>query len=205
MFTVAIFIVVGTTSIRAQQGRWTHQIGIEVGPQYAFNSTHTAPDGKKLIAQDIGVGFGTAINYYYQFDRALFLSVSGVLGYFANGYVRRINADGSLPSLNTYNFNSFNPLINLALTAGLRYNFAVAGFQPYIGLEAGTYSIGGINIVDAAPNLALTPKIGFRYPLSKGLDFDGSAKLMYLFSGNVPFSYASLNVGVSYALNLTAE
>jgi hypothetical protein len=201
---LVILALVGTTSLKAQ-GRWTHQIGIEVGPQYAFNSTNTAADGKKLIAQDIGVGFGTAINYYYKFDRALFLSVSGVFGYFANGYVRRTNADGSLPSLNSFYFNSFNPLINLALTAGLRYNFAVTGFQPYIGLEAGTYSIGGINVAEAAPNFALTPKVGFRYPLSTGLDFDGSAKLMYLFSGYVPFSYASVNVGVSYALNLTAE
>ena len=206
-FLVVAALVCGASSsaVFAQSGRWTHQIGIEVGPQYAFNNTAVAENGQNLILQDVGLGFGAAINYYYKIDRALFLSVSGVFGYFASGkgYFRRVNPDGSSPVLNTFYFNDFNPLINLALTAGFRYNFAVTGLQPYIGAEIGTYSIGGILREDqSAPiNLAATPKIGIRYPLAQGLDFDASAKVMWLFSGYIPFSYASLNVGVSYALN----
>jgi hypothetical protein len=204
-FAAAALCALFSSATFGQSGRWTHQIGIEVGPQYAFNGEAVAENGQRLLFQDVGLGFGAAINYYYKIERALFLSVSGVFGYFASGtgYFRRINADGTLPVLNTFYFNDFNPLINLALTAGFRYNFAVTGLQPYIGAEIGTYSIGGIPREDqSAPiNLAATPKIGIRYPLAQGLDFDASAKLMWLFSGYIPFSYASVNVGVSYALN----
>lgn len=189
-------------TISAQTGRWTHQVGIEIGPQYAFDASVKAENGQTLMLKDVGIGFGAAINYYYKIDRALFLSVSGVFGSFGNGYFRRQNADGTLPVVNSFYFKN-NPLINLALTAGIRYNLAVTGLQPYVGLEIGSYSIGGIPREDqSAPiNLAATPKFGVRYPLAPGLDFDASAKLMYLFSGYVPFSYASVNVGVSYALN----
>jgi|GEM_PF-2856699 len=190
----------------AQTGRWTHQIGIEIGPQYAFDAAVKAENGQNLTLKELGIGLGAAVNYYYKIDHSLFISVSGVVSYFGNGYFRRQNADGTFPVINTYYFNN-NPLINLAVTAGIRYNFAVTGFQPYVGFEVGSYSIGGIPREDqTAPiNLAATPKVGFRYPLAPGLDFDGSAKVMYLFSGYVPFSYASLNVGVSYALNFAAN
>lgn len=204
---IAILCLFG--NVAAQNGRWTHQIGIEVGPQYAFDATVTASDGQKLILKDVGVGIGAAVNYYYQFDRALFLSVSGAFGYFGNGYFRRQNADGSFPIVNTYYFEK-NALTNFAFTAGLRYNFAVTGLQPYVGLEAGTYFIGGGGIKPegsqtTSVNLALTPKAGLRYPLQPGLDFDASLKLIALLSGYVPFSYASVNVGVSYALNFQKE
>jgi Outer membrane protein beta-barrel domain len=192
-------------------GKWDHQVGIEIGPQYVFNNETSGENSQRRILQDVGVGIGAAVNYYYRFNRNLFLSVSGVIAYFANGYFRRIDADGTLPLLNTNYFNTANPLVNLALTAGLRYNFALSGLQPYVGLEAGTYSIGGISITDSdrnagvSPNIAITPKLGVRYPLAPGFDFDASTKLMYLVSGYVPFSYLSLNVGVSYALNFTLE
>lgn len=186
----------------AQSGRWIHQIGVEIGPQYVFNATVKAADGQTRTLQDVGVGLGAAVNYYYQFDRALFLSVSGVVGYFANGYFRLQNADGSFPVVNSYYFKN-NALLNLALTAGLRYNFTVTGVQPYVGLEFGSYTVGGIPREDngTAINLAATPKLGVRIPLQPGLNFDASAKLMYMFSGYVPFSYASINAGVSYSLS----
>lgn len=182
---------------------WTHQIGVEVGPQYAFDASVKSSNGQTLTLKDVGLGFGAAVNYYYRFDEKLFLSVSGVVGVFGNGYFRRQNADGSFPILNSFYFKD-NPLLNLALTAGLRYNFALSGLQPYIGLEVGSYSIGGIPREEnqAVINLAATPKVGLRYPLAPGLDFDASAKAMIMFSGYVPFSYASVNVGISYALNL---
>lgn len=199
---LGLFALIAFGSTAFAQGRWTHQVGIEIGPQYAFDAAVKADNGQNLTLKDVGIGLGAAVNYYYKLDRALFLSVSGVVGYFGNGYFRRQNADGTFPVINSYYFKN-NPLINLALTAGVRYNFAVTGLQPYVGFEVGSYSIGGIPREDqSAPiNLAATPKVGLRYPLAPGLDFDASAKLMYLFSGYVPFSYASVNVGVSYALN----
>lgn len=188
---------------QTETGSWTHQIGIEIGPQYAFDASVKASNGQTLTLKDVGLGFGAAVNYYYRFDRSLFLSVSGVVGVFNNGYFRRQNADGSFPILNSFYFKD-NPFLNLAVTAGLRYNFALTGLQPYVGFELGSYSIGGIpNESGQVPiNLVATPKVGLRYPLAPGLDFDASAKAMIMFSGYVPFSYTSLNVGVSYALNL---
>jgi hypothetical protein len=204
---LGILAFVTCSAMQAQTtGRWTHQIGVEIGPQYAFDSESVGPNNQKLISKGIGLGVGGAVNYYYRFDSNLFLSVSGVIGYFANGYFRRQNADGTLPDVNSFYFNGeTNPLVNLALTAGLRYNFALSGLQPYIGLEVGTYSISRIVVSGVPPNIAITPKAGLRYPLAPGLDFDASAKLMYQISGYVPFSYASVNVGVSYALNFTNE
>ncbi|MFY7999721.1 MAG: outer membrane beta-barrel protein [Candidatus Kapaibacteriota bacterium] len=204
LLTVAFALFVSVAAL-AQTGRWTHQVGIEVGPQYAFDASATASDGQKLTLKDVGVGFGAAVNYYYKFDRALFLSVSGAFGIFDNGYFRRQNADGSFPILNSFYFKN-NALTNFAFTAGLRYNFAVTGLQPYAGLEVGSYFIGNGSIKPegsqaVSVNLAVTPKAGIRYPLQPGLDFDASVKLIALVSGYVPFSYASLNVGVSYALN----
>ncbi len=209
MKTFILWSFVGILSlcgnVAAQTGRWTHQIGIEVGPQYTFDATATASDGQRLTLRDVGVGIGGAVNYYYKFDRALFLSVSGAVGVISNGYFRRQNADGSFPILNSFYFKD-NPLLNFAFTGGLRYNFAVTGLQPYVGMEVGTYFIAGGNIrpegsQTASVNLAVTPKAGIRYPLQPGLDFDASLKLIALVAGYVPFSYASLNVGVSYALN----
>jgi hypothetical protein len=207
----SLMLMLAARETQAQTGRWTHQIGVEIGPQYAFATTLKAYNDQTFYLTDVNVGVGAAVNYYYQFDRALFLSVSGAFGYFATGYFRRQNADGSYPILNTFYFNTANPLINLALTAGLRYNFAVVGFQPYVGLELGTYYIGGIP-VEQEPgartvpiNLALTPKIGMRYPLAQGIDLDASAKVIALISGYVPFSYASLNIGVSFALNILKD
>lgn len=205
-----VFVCSANGAIFAQtSGRWTHQIGVEVGPQYAFDATATASDQQKLMLRDVGVGFGLALNYYYRFDRSLFLSISGAVGVFGNGYFRRQNADGSFPVLNTFYFQN-NPLVNYAFTGGLRYNFALSGFQPYLGLEAGTYFIGGGGIrpegSQTTPvNLAVTPKAGFRYQLQPGLDLDASVKLIALISGYVPFSYASVNIGVSYALNFQSE
>lgn len=190
----------------AQTGRWTHQIGVEIGPQYAFDANVTASDGQLLTLKDVGIGVGAAINYYYKIDRLLFLSVSGAVGIFNSGYFRRQNSDGSFPILNTFYFTN-NPLTNVAITAGVRYNFTATGLQPYAGLEIGSYFIGNGNIKPEGSqtvsiNLAATPKVGLRYPLQPGLDFDASVKLIALLTGYVPFSYASLNVGVSYALNL---
>lgn len=135
---VAICCLCGTAF--AQTGRWTHQLGIEIGPQYAFDAAVKAENGQNLTLKELGIGLGAAVNYYYKIDHSLFISVSGVVSYFGNGYFRRQNADGTFPVLNTYYFKN-NPLINLAVTAGIRYNFAVTGFQPYVGFEVGSYSM----------------------------------------------------------------
>ncbi len=207
---VCMVLVAASSAMFAQTtGRWTHQIGVEVGPQYAFDATATASDQQKLMLRDVGVGIGMAVNYYYRFDRSLFLSISGAVGVFGNGYFRRQNADGTFPVVNTFYFQN-NALVNFAFTGGLRYNFSLTGFQPYVGLEAGTYFIGGGGIrpegsQTATVNLAITPKAGFRQPLQPGLDLDASVKLIALVTGYVPFSYASVNVGVSYALNFQSE
>jgi hypothetical protein len=189
-----------------QTRRWAHQIGIEIGPQYAFDAALTTPNGHKMNTSGIGLGIGGALNYYYQFEPRLFLSVSGAVGYFTQGSIRReIPTLGTSPIVSTLTFSPQTPMLNLALTAGVRYNFTLTGLQPYIGLEVGTYTIGYATgpfpTVETAPNLAATPKAGLRYMIQPGLDFDASAKLMYLFSGYAPFSYTSINVGISYALS----
>jgi hypothetical protein len=206
----ALCFLAASAANAQQVRRWSHQIGIELGPQYAFDAALTTPNGHKMNTSGIGLGVGGALNYYYQFEPPLFLSVSAALGYFTQGSIRReIPTLGTNPIVSTISITSQNPMLNFAVTAGVRYNLALTGLQPYIGLEFGAYTIGYATgpfpTVETAPNLAATPKIGLRYMLQPGLDFDASAKLMYLFSGYAPFSYASINVGISYALSYYAN
>lgn len=190
----------------AQTGRWTHQIGIEVGPQIPFDiqssNIRQSVGGSLKNATDMKIGYGGALNYYYQIQSALFFQVSLGFGYFPLGKPTFV-ASGSPV---TYDLSN-TALLNIPITAGVRYNFATSGFQPYVGLEIGYYFNSWTNgtvptIATLTPNnFAMTPKAGIRYPIQPGLDFDASAKFMYLFSSDLPFAYLGINVGVSYALN----
>ncbi len=208
---VMLVIAVSLTAqpLRAQFGIWTHQIGFDAGPQIPM-ALPSSEIQRSLGASSwneataIQVGWGLSFNYYYRVSPYLFVSASASINRFTFGKATWRDTGGRLVEKDL----SQHSWINIPVLAGLRYNFALTGIQPYIGIEVGAhfnnnYSDGfSASVATLLPvNLGVTPKAGIRYKIQSGLDADFSAKFNYLVSSDIPFSYFSINVGLSYALS----
>jgi hypothetical protein len=158
--------------------------------QIALDANLSIPGGEfaDLVGLEMGFG-GTAAFYYQLLTRVTFLSVS--LGY------NDLSFEGSSNAKYTV----------IPLLIGARYNFALTGFQPYVGFEFGAYfqsvstSDGQISLTESETNVGFQPKVGFRFPLSPGLDFDASLKYHLILRENESFSMISPGIGIAYTID----
>jgi hypothetical protein len=143
--------------------------------QIALDANISIPGGS---GDGVGTGFGGAAAFYYQLlTRVTFLSAS--VGY-----------------------NSFDGFTIMPLLIGARYNFALTGFQPYIGFELGMYLSSYDNtVIGSSSDFGFQPKIGFRYPLSAGLDFDASIKYHIITGEGDSFTILAPGIGIAYTID----
>jgi hypothetical protein len=143
--------------------------------QIALDANISIPGG---AGESNGTGFGGAAAFYYQLlTRVTFISAS--VGY-----------------------NSFDGFTITPLLIGARYNFALTGLQPYIGFELGMYLFSSDNtLVGSSSEFGFQPKIGLRYPLSPGLDFDASLKYHIITGEGDNFTIIAPGIGIAYTID----
>lgn len=176
-----LFIAMLTPAF-AQSGQpWKKQLNLDLGIQF--------PGGDLSNQAGLATGWGGATTFYYQLlTRQTFLSLG--IGYYSFGV-------GST--------NSNTTVTEIPLLLGVRYNFALTGFQPYIGAEFGAY-IGSVKVGDqvvdgsVGTDFGIQPKAGFRLPISPGFDFDASVKFHVIMS-ETSFSFIGLNAGIAYTID----
>jgi hypothetical protein len=143
--------------------------------QIALDANISIPGG---AGENVGTGYGGAAAFYYQLlTRNTFISAS--VGY-----------------------NAFEGFTIIPLLIGARYNFSITGFQPYIGVELGLYLTSYDNtVIGSSSDFGLQPKIGFRYPLSPGLDFDASIKYHIITGEGDSFTILAPGIGIAYTID----
>jgi hypothetical protein len=158
---------------------WESQIALDAGVQF--------PGGGFSDAYSLGTGYGFSANYYYQLlSRNTFISLGVGFNSFNSG-------------------NGTNTSVTVVpVLFGMRYNFSITGFQPYIGVELGAYirSIkpGGTTVTSSTTDFGLMPKLGARIPLAAQLDFDMSLKYHTILASGASFSFLGLNFGIAYTI-----
>lgn len=173
-----LFVLSAVPALSQGSQPWKKQINLDVGLQI--------PGGDG--GEGLNTGWGAAATFYYQLlTRQTFISLSA-------GY-NEFGIDGSNASITV-----------IPLLVGLRYNFALTGFQPYIGAEIGIYmqslsvSDNTVSVDVSESDAGIAPKVGFRYPLAPGFDFDASLKYHNVFADE-SFSFIGINVGVAYTID----
>jgi hypothetical protein len=156
--------------------------------QIAVDANLSIPGGD--VGEGLGTGYGGTATFYYQLlTRNTFLSAS--VGW------------------NTFDYDAFSGmhLTVIPLLVGMRYNFAITGFQPYIGLEFGMYLSSAssndntVTLAESETDAGIQPKIGFRLPISPGLDFDASLKWHNIFADDASFSILAPGIGIAYTID----
>ena len=181
ILSVLALVIITSVSAYGQAMPWRKQI--------ALDANIALPGGD--VGKSLGTGFGATGTFYHQLlSRNVFLSVG--VGYLSFPF------EGSSNAMMT----------TIPLLVGARYNFAITGFQPYIGLELGAYftsasaSGSGVTLnTETETNLGLQPKVGFRYPLGPGLDFDASVKYHVIMVENSSFSVIAPGIGIAYTID----
>lgn len=176
LLIIAMMILGSGATVLAQSGSmpWKKQISLDIGPQF--------PGG------DAGTNLETAIGisgtFYYQLlTRNTFISAS----------VGSHNFGTNLSGVST----SVIPLL-----LGFKYNFTLTGFQPYVGAEFGAYLIGSsVSGSESQTEFGFMPKLGFRYPIAAGFDFDASLKYNAVFTADPSFSFLGVNGGIAYTID----
>lgn len=169
---VALFLcALGSQPAWAQTPSWNHQIVFNTGPQFVTGDFGDAY--KTGLAIDVG--------YYYRATDALFIGAYG-------GY-HQFKDKGGEPDRNIIP-------INLAV----KYNFSLTGVQPYVGAEGGPFFLSLSN-GDGSTKIGLSPRIGLRIPLSRGIDLDLTLKYNVIFSDQNNLTYVGANGGFAYILD----
>lgn len=158
---------------QAQTPSWKHQIVFNSGPQFVIEDF---ADGYKT-------GFAIDGGYYYRASDALFVGAYG--GYHQFKGKEKTSDLDIIP-------------VNLAF----KYNFSLTGLQPYIGAEGEPFFLNSAND-DSSTEIGLSPRLGLRVPLSRGIDLDLNVKynLIFLFSDPSNFTYVGTNGGFAYILD----
>lgn len=161
---------------------WKKQINLDAGLLF--------PGGDQASTLDLNNGWGAAITFYYQLlSRHTFVSISAAYNQFPYG-------------ANTAYAETVIPVL-----LGARYNFSLTGFQPYLGFEFGVYlrtydSYGGSPTIEESDvDFGVMPKVGFRFPIAGGLDFDGSLKWHNIIDDVGGLSWIGLNAGIAYTID----
>jgi hypothetical protein len=175
---IAILLLAAASPALAQREQpWKKQIALDAGLDF--------PGGD--VGKGLNMGYSAAATFYYQLiTRQTFLSLS--IGYHTFG------VEGS----------SSSTLVTIPIQGGIRYNFALTGFQPYVGVEFGAYlstmTVNDVVIGESGEaDFGVQPKVGFRLPISPGFDFDASLKY-HIVASEESFSFIGLNVGVAYTI-----
>jgi hypothetical protein len=175
---VALFLcALGSQPARAQTPSWKHQIVFNTGPQFVTGDFGDAY--KTGLAIDVG--------YYYRATDALFIGAYG-------GYHQFKDKGGNLVIGGNSDLNIIP--VNLAV----KYNFSLTGIQPYVGAEGGPFFLSPSN-GDGSTEIGLSPRIGLRIPLSRGIDLDLTLKYNVIFSDPSNFTYVGTNGGFAYILD----
>lgn len=178
--TVLALLLLTAIPALGQSQPWKKQIAVDA------NISIPGGDYGKFLSTGFG---GTATFYYQLLTRNTFLSAS--IGYNDLAFESGGSAKYTV----------------IPLLIGARYNFAITGFQPYIGFEFGGYlqsvseSDGAISLGESETNVGIQPKVGFRFPLSPGLDFDASLKWHNIFVENSSFSILAPGIGIAYTID----
>ena len=155
---------------RAQTPSWKHQIVFNSGPQFLIED----------FANAYKTGLGIDVGYYYRVKDALLVGAFG-------GY-HQFKREGGGADLDVIP-------VNLAV----KYNFSLTGLQPYVGAEGGLFFLSE-SIGEGSTEIGLSPRIGLRVPLSRGIDLDLNVKYSMIFLFSIPsnFTYVGTNAGFSY-------
>lgn len=206
------FAQIATIELYSQpKGQWSHQIAADFGMQFpmgVYTELFELQDQNLPLKTNydlvLSPSTGFSGTYYLRTSERLFFSLSG-------GYLKW-NTDSL-----KYRFNNAQvskPLNNSTLSAttilvGARYLFATSGLQPYVGLEAGVSSFSLDLDTTTAKDFGKTrftilPKIGLRYPVGDGIDFDLNLKYLQTF-GDANFGSLGFNLGVAYTFRELTE
>jgi len=156
---------------QAQTPSWQHQIVFNTGPQFVTGD----------LADSYKTGLAIDAGYYYRASDALF--VGGVGGY------HQFKSEGGGADLDVIP-------INLAV----KYNFSLTGIQPYVGTEGGPFFLSPSS-GEGSTEIGLSPRIGLRIPLSRGIDLDLNLKYNVIFSDENNLTYVGANGGFAYILD----
>ena len=177
---VALFLcALGSQPAWAQTPSWKHQIVFNTGPQFVTGDFGDAY--KTGLAIDVG--------YYYRATDALFVGVYG-------GYHQFKDQDEDVLPIGGDDADLDIIPVNLAF----KYNFSLTGIQPYIGAEGGPFFLSPSN-GDGSTEIGLSPRIGVRIPLSRGIDLDLNLKYNVIFSDQNNLTYVGANGGFAYILD----
>jgi hypothetical protein len=145
--------------------------------QVTFNS------GPQFVTGDASDSYKTGlaidVGYYYRASSNFFVGVAGGLHQFAG--------EGGAGDLNV-----------IPLNLAFKYNFALTGIQPYIGAEGGPYILSNGS---SETKFGVTPRIGLRVPLSRGIDLDLNLKYNVVLQDPDNFTYVGANGGFAYILD----
>lgn len=172
IFTIWISFTIGTN---AQDRVWANQLCFDLG--------YASPSGLHSDILDLDPGFGITADYYYQLEQTPNLFISGSVAY------------QSMKSI-------FGTLSSTFAAAGVRYNFALEGFQPYAGGEFGLTFIGTPDKYPAklSSTFGIALKGGFRYPISPGMDFDANLKYLKFMGTTTKLTIFGFNAGVAFPI-----
>ena len=172
---LALLVAVALTPLdTSAQPSWDHQIVFNSGPQFPTGSFADAGDAYKA-------GFALDLGYYYRADDALFIGFNG-------GYHQFKGKQGTANDRNL-----------LPLHLALKYNFSLTGLQPYLGIEGGPVLVQNTNAANGT-EVGMTPRLGLRIPLSRGVDLDLNVKYNVVFAEESS-TYVGGNGGFAYILD----
>jgi hypothetical protein len=161
-------LLAGLTLPAAAQPSWDNQLAVTGGAQFA---TGSFGDAWKT-------GTGLAVTYYSRPSSRFFFGAR--VGY------QRFKAQTGNSTLNV-----------IPLHFASKYNFALTGVQPYLGVDGGLYLLRPDG-PDNTSEFGVAPKFGLRFPLASGVDLDVNATYEVILNDPSNQTYLGVNAGFAY-------
>jgi hypothetical protein len=182
-----------SVNLDSQVPSWKHQITVDGGISVPF--------AKYTEMYKLNTGYGFSGTYYFKFNESKKFFFSASVGYYS--FVG-----------NFWQFPEYSNSLNvIPFQIGLKYNFQLSVFQPYIGYEAGIITMNSISDMKTEGKttineytFGMTPKFGLTYPLVSNLYLDANIKIMYVIYqeiGTIQYynhGQLGLNFGINYAI-----
>jgi hypothetical protein len=121
-------------------------------------------------------GVGGIATYYYRAASNFFIGATGAYHQFGGG------DQTTVPLMLTF-----------------KYNVSLTGLQPYFGADAGVHLVGAGDGSGAQSSpFGVTPKVGLRVPVSRGVDLDFNVRYNAVLGDAAINDFVGFNVGVAY-------